>query len=388
MLFVAMAVPLGFQVWERPMDYRVYWYGANGFWDGSRPMYGETSGLGWPMHYRYPPLFLLLFTPIAKLGLSFGAVVWALGKLALMFFLAPVLWKVVGVHDRRTQWLSILVAAPYLVQELRYGNLQFYIVAAVVLALVWVEDRPVRAGLVLGLAAGLKVWPLFFVPYWIARRYHHAAGIAVAGAIVLTLVPALVFGWNGNVRLLHEWYAQESSIQMGSGEVWFPNQSIRGVLVRYLSEVDYSGAPDPNYPAVHVASVQATSLRPVAWGLSAVAYLGLLGLARSQPARGRTWDALAFVVLALVQPLTQKYALCMLWWPAVQVARIAAEPRSATWTWRVAVVVTVLSILQPLIPGAANQRLLQALGLDFWITVLMGLAIMMAPADPRSETVR
>lgn len=380
-LFVVMAVPIAVQVWERPMDYRVYWYGANGFWEGVRPMYGETSGLGWPMHYRYPPLFLLLFTPIAEIGLSGGAVLWALGKLAMMFLLAPRLWRALAIQDRRTQWISILIAAPYLVQELRYGNLQFYIVAMVILALIWAKDRPVRAGLLLGFAASLKVWPLFFVPYWLARQFRMAAVIAVAGTLLLTLAPSLVFGWSSNVDFLRQWYAQESSIQMGAGEVWFPNQSIRGVLVRYFSEVDYSGAPDPNYPAVHVASLEPTTLRPVALGLSAVAYLGLLLFARARPERSRDWDGLSFVVLALVQPLTQKYALCMLWWPAILVARIATGARSAAWGWRLAVVAAAVSVLQPLIPGSSNQRLLQTLGVDFWVTVLMGLAIVFAHRD-------
>ena len=52
------------------MDFRVYHYGARGVFDGTRPVYGLTSGLGWPMHYRYPPLFLLLFAPLAALPLG------------------------------------------------------------------------------------------------------------------------------------------------------------------------------------------------------------------------------------------------------------------------------------------------------------------------------
>ena len=58
---------------RHPMDFRVYYYGTQGVFAGTRPVYGPTSGLGWPMHYRYPPLFLLVFAPFAMLPLAWGA---------------------------------------------------------------------------------------------------------------------------------------------------------------------------------------------------------------------------------------------------------------------------------------------------------------------------
>src|SRR3954468_18414996 len=90
-----VAVVFGHYVSSRPMDFRVYHYGARGVFDGTRPVYGETSGLGWPMHYRYPPLFLLLFAPFAALPLGPAAAVWLLLKAAILATL------VAAVYDRR-----------------------------------------------------------------------------------------------------------------------------------------------------------------------------------------------------------------------------------------------------------------------------------------------
>src|SRR5436853_1731318 len=70
------------------MDYRVYFYGASGVFGGTRPVYGLSSGLGWPMHYRYPPLFLLIFAPLAMLPLGWGAAVWVVLKVAVLVWLA------------------------------------------------------------------------------------------------------------------------------------------------------------------------------------------------------------------------------------------------------------------------------------------------------------
>src|SRR5213593_6413 len=81
---------------QHPMDFRVYYFGAWGVFDGTRPVYGRASGLGWPMHYRYPPLFLLLFTPFAVPPLPIGAAVWVLLKCAALVALIRSIWRRLG----------------------------------------------------------------------------------------------------------------------------------------------------------------------------------------------------------------------------------------------------------------------------------------------------
>src|SRR5438270_2524185 len=84
-----------------PMDYRVYFYGARGVFDGTRPVYGLTSGLGWPMHYRYPPLFLLLFVPFAWLPLGLSAGLWVVLKVAVLVWLLLQLLERVDKHSSK-----------------------------------------------------------------------------------------------------------------------------------------------------------------------------------------------------------------------------------------------------------------------------------------------
>src|SRR5579862_415334 len=81
---LAFTLGLVYYAYRHPMDFRVYYYGARGVFDGTRPVYGLNSGLGWPMHYRYPPLFLLLFAPFAMLSLGLGAAVWLLLKVGVL----------------------------------------------------------------------------------------------------------------------------------------------------------------------------------------------------------------------------------------------------------------------------------------------------------------
>src|SRR5689334_1257313 len=79
-------------VYRQPMDFRVYHFGARGVFDGTRPVYGLTSGLGWPMHYRYPPLFLLLFGPFTLLPLGPAAAAWVILKVLLLVWLVRRIW--------------------------------------------------------------------------------------------------------------------------------------------------------------------------------------------------------------------------------------------------------------------------------------------------------
>src|SRR6516225_5079318 len=117
------------------MDFRVYYYGARGVFDGTRPVYGQTSGLGWPMHYRYPPLFLLLFAPLTLLPLGWGAAIWVVLKIAVLIWLVQAITRASPyafrpLSDNVIAVLPcILFIAPYIVEEFRYGNAQFFVFA-------------------------------------------------------------------------------------------------------------------------------------------------------------------------------------------------------------------------------------------------------------------
>src|SRR5262245_8578090 len=126
------------------MDFRVYHYGARGVFDGSRPVYGPASGLGWPMHYRYPPLFLLLFAPFAWMPLGQAAALWLVSKAIVLAVLIRVVVRTLPPTGNRAAWLvPLLLAGPFVVQDFRYGNAQFFVFALSVFGLLLAVDRPV-----------------------------------------------------------------------------------------------------------------------------------------------------------------------------------------------------------------------------------------------------
>src|SRR2546427_9627310 len=96
------------------------------------------------MHYRYPPLFLLLFAPLAILPLGLAAALWVAAKVGVLVWLARALRTKYVVAGCCPRWylLSVLFITPYLVEEFRYGNAQFFVLALTIAALLNLRERP------------------------------------------------------------------------------------------------------------------------------------------------------------------------------------------------------------------------------------------------------
>src|SRR5262245_61565190 len=163
-IVVIIALALAYYASRQPMDFRVYHFGARGVFDGTRPVYGPASGLGWPMHYRYPPLFLLLFAPFAWFPIGLSAALWLVAKAIVLVLLIRAIVRRLPPLDSPAIWLvPVLLAGPFVIQDFRYGNAQFFVFALTAFGLLLAEEKPRAAAASLGLAIAVKVWPLFFV---------------------------------------------------------------------------------------------------------------------------------------------------------------------------------------------------------------------------------
>ena len=357
-----------------PMDFRVYHFGARGVFDGSRPVYGASSGLGWPMHYRYPPISLLLFAPFAALSLGVGAAVWTGFKVILLAAVMRMVWpRLPRPSSGSAVWLiPVLLAGPFVIQELKYGNAQLFVFLTTLVGLLGSRKSSVGAGAALGFGIAVKVWPLFFLPFLAVRRDGKTIAWTLLFATLLTLLPSFYFGLGRNVELLGQWASQEFATQAGEEEIWFPSQSLRGVMMRYLTLVDYSKVPDGNYRQIQVATMNPATVR-AAWAVAAgIIYSAFLLLAYSRfRTDGRLEIGLGFALLALLEPFTQKYALVVLLWPAL----LAGRSQAGTPSRYLVYASIVLALIQPLIPGSDRQRLMQVLGFDFAVTALLAVAL-------------
>ena len=360
-------------------DFVVYHHAGRAFIEGQGPLYGPESGLGWPQYFRYPPLFLVLFVPFAMLPAQVSAAVWAMLKFVVLYFLVRALARRMDFPRAGYWWLApTLMAGPFLVQEFRCGNVQFFIFALVTGALLTLERRPWLAAFFLAAGASLKVWPLFFVPYVAARCRLRVAALTLAMVAGLTLLPAVFLGWQRHADLLGQWATQEWKTGSLEAEVWYPSQSLGGVMQRYLTAVDYSQWPDQNYRDVHFLTLDSRVVRGIWAVLAASGYLGLLLLARAT-ASSTGWleHALAFCALPLLQPFAHRIIFVVLLWPALVAGVLLMRHRAlSVWSRAMLCAAVVVLALQPLVPGSQAQRLFQVIGVDFWATCLLAIALL------------
>ncbi len=372
---VAVAASLGVSYYASRMaiDFHVYALTARLFFTHGVPIYGAEGLLQWPMWYRYPPLFLFLFWPYSLPPLAAGAFLWALSKCVVLALLVRALVRRVGQPSRTGLALACFIALPYTVNELRFGNAQMMVFALVGAAFLQFRRRPRLGSLLLGLAASLKLWPFIFVPYLAATRRRLEAVWTVCFAALLSALPALHLGWPEYTLRLERWFAQESEIVAGATAIWFPSQSLLGVMSRYLTDIPYEELPDANYPEINFAALDPDGVY-FAWAVLVVLLYGLWlwWAAREIRRQPLAMLGVGFCLLVIVQPYSQRQiTLVVLLFPAL-VAGLAwlKLPRVS----RILMVAAAgLAVLPQALPS--GQRWLQVLGLDAVVALLVGGAL-------------
>jgi hypothetical protein len=184
-----------------------------------------------------------------------------------------------------------------------------------------------RAGLYLGLAMGLKLFLLIFVPYLVLRRRFGAAVASCATAAAWFLGGVLIVGPSS----YWSWLSQLASVTWA----WRgPNASVLGILTRSLAE-------NPYYTPVAVAPEAILAL----W-LPSVAIIGVCSLAIATADRTAAAVDRAFALLLsaalLISPLGWIYYLWLAVGPMAVLAlrwsrektRDGYDPGAGAARWR------------------------------------------------------
>jgi hypothetical protein len=187
-------------------DFQVYWTaGARAL--AAEPLYRADDG-----HYqfKYLPAFALLAAPAALMPLAAAKAAWFAISAVLMMAL---LWlSLRAMPDLRRPApillvLTFIAMAKFYAHELVLGQVNLLFGAIVVLAIVWMRlGRDGAAGLLFALAVVVKPYAAIFAPWLATRRNRAAFGSMVAALLVLLLLPAARYGWEGNVQLLGDWW--------------------------------------------------------------------------------------------------------------------------------------------------------------------------------------
>ncbi len=221
--------PLGLML--TGFDLRVYRGAGLLVWHGAARLYGWQLLPG--ARFTYPPFAALLFAAVAPL--PWPAALWLMAA-ASMAALASTVWLTAGqlgwAGRSRLGLAAAVTAAAFWTEPvqraLHLGQVELLLMALVV----WDLGQPARRrwrGAGIGLAAGVKLVPLIFIPYLLlTRRFRQAA---VAGGVFASTV---ALSWavlpQASVRW---WLGGDFLTASRTGFIGFQaNQSLRGLLTR------------------------------------------------------------------------------------------------------------------------------------------------------------
>jgi alpha-1,2-mannosyltransferase len=210
-------------------DLFVYEHGGRMLLEGGSAMSSRDPVTG--LRFTYPPFAAVLMVPVAWLPASVAAALWTAASVAA---LAAVIVLVRHTLDRPTPWwlLALLTAGSLALepvwQNLVFGQVNVFLMLAVLVDLLHPERR--WSGVLLGIAAGVKLTPLVFVVLLllVGRR-------AVAGRALLTFAGTVAVGF----AAIPGWAATYwGRALIDAGRVGPPalahNQSVYGALTRLL----------------------------------------------------------------------------------------------------------------------------------------------------------
>ncbi len=155
-----------------------------------------------PRPFPYPPTTLLLFVPLGLL--PFWLAYWSWLALGLAAFFS-------AVRRVATGWaIPLSLATPHVVLALILGQLTLVVAAIVIWSLTLLRDRPILAGILLGLAAGIKPHTVLLAPIALVSGGHWKSLVAAGVTLLLFALASLVLGteaWRAWLAALSEFPA-------------------------------------------------------------------------------------------------------------------------------------------------------------------------------------
>jgi alpha-1,2-mannosyltransferase len=187
------------------------------------------------LHFTYPPFAALVVTPLAVLPFRLAKLVLSAVSVGCLYVCLHVVSRRLTVRPAVGEgWVLAGFAVAIWLEPVR-ATIDFGQVNLVLLALVVVDILVVRdarwSGVLVGVAAAIKLTPLAFIPYLFLIGRRRAAGNAVVAFVVCGLA-----GFAADPSASRTYWGQHRFVdahRIGRVEN-ASNQSVRGILARML----------------------------------------------------------------------------------------------------------------------------------------------------------
>ncbi|MFT4126677.1 MAG: glycosyltransferase 87 family protein [Gordonia sp. (in: high G+C Gram-positive bacteria)] len=222
---------IGAQIWQD---------GQSLYADGSMPF--TSDGIWLP--FTYPPFAALGFVPLGAIPLPVAGVLISLITIALLMLVLRVVMSLlsIGTHANRW-WLAAIVATGALWlnpvwMTLGFGQVNIILMAMIIADIFVIPalrgPRSRTQGILIGVAAAIKLTPLVFIAVFIVARRWRATATAAASFV---LAGALAWVWLPSDSLGYWTHTLFHTTRIGdpAGRI---NQNLNAAWVRVLPGAD------------------------------------------------------------------------------------------------------------------------------------------------------
>ncbi|MGI5215562.1 glycosyltransferase 87 family protein [Plantactinospora sp. CA-290183] len=231
--------------WDRLSDLHIY-YGAVRHLHAGHPLYDYVAENSGP--FTYPPFAALVLSPVALLPEGVVQLGWLALTCAAVAAIAVAVGGALALARQRRPVAVAAIACALLVSAPAQSNLRFGQVSVFIVLLALVDAMgltPARyRGVLVGVAAAVKLTPLLFVVFFLFSRRYRDAGRAVAAFAACAAVGAAVLpadSWTF-------WTGTFLNTSRVGNLASLGNQSVHGMLLR-------AGVDGASFPLLWAALV-------------------------------------------------------------------------------------------------------------------------------------
>ena len=215
---------------------------------------------------KYPPFFGVLFAPMVPIPYLLGAALWFLIRLTLLYFacqaIARMGWSMFkgkGTAPPLAWWVvPVLMNIVTVLSNFGTSQINIFIFSLVVLGLDnFIKRKEHFTGLLIGIAAAIKLTPGLFVLYFAYKGNWKTVIWAILGGLICWgMVLPLIMGTDFYVEIMTSYAAMlQSYITEGTSVDGFlgyehTNQSIEAVFFRFFTHTQVDG--DGGYDTIFV----------------------------------------------------------------------------------------------------------------------------------------
>ncbi|MET8041707.1 glycosyltransferase family 87 protein [Micromonospora sp. NPDC005215] len=219
------------------LDLKIY-MSAVDWWRVGHPLYDyvQPDRVQGELYFTYPPFSALLLWPFGLLRLDATVAIFTvLTVLAVVLTTRWLMMPVIARHDlprafTLTAAVLLVLAVESTRETITFGQINMLLVVLILADLLFAVPQARRwAGIGVGLATALKLFPGIFIVYLLATRRWRAAAVASATAAAATLLAAAIAPHDSWRFWTHELWATE---RVGRTDI-VGNQSLFGLLSRF-----------------------------------------------------------------------------------------------------------------------------------------------------------